>query len=116
MFHIPCIEIFCLCVGGILNNTIGKPHFYCLYLLPSVMNFQIFVLFSRSRFPFKPIYGIVFNQAQLTHFGSRLKKVSETGTTGSKFKLKLGLLGKPIHSDTCTQLNYDQSSLTCISE
>ena len=40
MFHIPCIEIFCLCVGGILNNTIGKQHFYCLYLLPSVMNFQ----------------------------------------------------------------------------
>ena len=69
MFHVSCIEINCLCVGGIGNNKMGKTHFYRLYILH--------------------LWWIVFNQAQLTHYGS---------------KLKHGVLGEPIHSDTWPQL------------
>ena len=60
------------CVYG-RDNIMGKAH---LCILPSVMKFRKFMVSPKSRFSFKALYGIVFNQAQLTHYGPRLQKTS----------------------------------------
>ena len=58
---------------GVWDNTMGKTH---LCKLPYLMNFRKFMLSPKSRFSFTALYGIVFNQAQLTHYGPRLQKAS----------------------------------------